>query len=95
MNYLHTNRLPFLHGDFKPSDVLVPAKTLQPKITNFGLYDFKSFFVENAQPDFDYVGQMNAFQAPEVLIKGSLSNAKASPIHWTILEHFHVFSEQD
>jgi len=45
--HLHNMRNPILHGDFKPSDVLIPAKTLQPKITNFGLWDFKNFFLEN------------------------------------------------
>lgn len=70
MSYLHTLRTPFLHGDFKPSDVLIPAKTLQPKITNFGLYDFKKFFIENTQPDYDYMGLQSGFQAPEVLIGG-------------------------
>ena len=72
MSYLHNLRTPFLHGDFKPSDVLVPAKNLQPKITNFGLYDFKNFFIENAQPEYDYMGKMSGFQAPEVLIAGKL-----------------------
>jgi len=70
MTYLHNLRTPFLHGSFKPSDVLVPAKTLQPKIANFGLWDFKNFFTENAQPDHDYMELMNAFQAPEVQIAG-------------------------
>ena len=70
MTYLHNLRTPFLHGNFKPSDVLVPAKTLQPKIANFGLWDFKNFFTENAQPDHDYMELMNAFQAPEVQIAG-------------------------
>jgi serine/threonine protein kinase len=70
MSHLHTLRTPFLHGDFKPSDVLVTAKTLQPKITNFGLWDFKNFFVENAQPDHDHLALLNSSQAPEVLVGG-------------------------
>ena len=70
MAYLHNLRTPFLHGDFKPSDVLVPAKDLQPKITNFGLCDFKNFFVENAQREYDYMEFLNACQAPEVLVGG-------------------------
>ena len=70
MAYLHNLRTPFLHGDFKPSDVLVPAKDLQPKITNFGLCDFKHFFVENAQREYDYMEFLNACQAPEVLVGG-------------------------
>lgn len=70
MAYLHNLRTPFLHGDFKPSDVLVPAKDLQPKITNFGLYDFKNFFVENAQREDEYMEFLNACQAPEVLVGG-------------------------
>ena len=69
MAYLHNLRTPFLHGDFKPSDVLVPAKDLQPKITNFGLCDFKRFFVENAQHE-EYMEFLNACQAPEVLVGG-------------------------
>ena len=70
MAYLHNLRTPFLHGDFKPSDVLVPAKDLQPKITNFGLCDFKTFFVENTQREYDYMEFLNACQAPEVLVGG-------------------------
>ena len=68
MSYLHHNKgVPFLHGDFKPSDVLVPAKTLQPKITNFALWDFKNFFIDNAQPELDHIQLLNPCQAPEVL----------------------------
>ena len=70
MSYLHHNKgVPFLHGDFKPSDVLVPAKTLQPKITNFALWDFKNFFIDNAQPELDHIQLLNPCQAPEVLGK--------------------------
>ena len=47
---------------------MVPAKTLQPKITNFGLWDFKNFFIENAQPELDHISLLNPCQAPEVLI---------------------------
>ena len=68
MSYLHSNKMGFLHGDFKPSDVLVPAKSLQPKITNFGLWDFKNFFIENAQPEMDHISMFNPYQAPEVFI---------------------------
>ena len=50
MAHLHNLRNPILHGDFKVSDVIIPAKTLEPKITNFGLWDFKKFFVENTLP---------------------------------------------
>ena len=71
MSHLHNLRIPFLHGDFKPSDVLIPAKTLQPKITNFGLWDFKNFFIENAQPEYDDMELKNPCQAPEVLIAGT------------------------
>ena len=63
MSYLHLNRTPFLHGDFKPSDVLVPAKTLQPKITNFGLWDFKNFFIDNAQPGKNLIKNQNNAKA--------------------------------
>jgi serine/threonine protein kinase len=67
--YLHNLRTPFLHGSFKPSDVLVPAKTLQPKIANFGLWDFKKYFVENTLPEQAYPSIMtNPWQAPEVLL---------------------------
>ena len=48
--HLHNLRNPILHGDFKVSDVLIPAKTLEPKIANFGLWDFKKFFIENTLP---------------------------------------------
>ena len=68
MSYLHNNKgIPFLHGNFKPSDVLVPAKTLQPKITNFAIWDFKNFFIDNAQPELDHIQLLNPCQAPEVL----------------------------
>ena len=50
MAHLHNLRNPILHGDFKVSDVIIPAKTLEPKITNFGLWDFKKFFIENTLP---------------------------------------------
>ena len=57
MSYLHNLRTPTIHGDFKPSDVLVPATDLlQPKIANFGLWDFKKYFVENTLPG-NYKGQ--------------------------------------
>jgi len=68
MSYLHSNKMGFLHGDFKPSDVLVPAKSLQPKITNFGLWDFKNFFIENAQPELDHISMFNPYQPPEVFV---------------------------
>lgn len=64
--HLHNLRNPILHGDFKPSDILIPAKTLQPKITNFGLWDFKKFFIENTHPE-DVIF-FNPCQAPEVLV---------------------------
>lgn len=66
IQYLHTLRQPIVHGDFKPSDVLIPAKTKVPKITNFGLWDFKKFFIENTLPE--HVVFLNPHQAPEVLI---------------------------
>ena len=51
MSYLHSLRTPTIHGDFKPSDVLIPANDLlTPKIANFGLWDFKKYFVENTLP---------------------------------------------
>ena len=51
MSYLHSLRTPTIHGDFKPSDVLIPATDLlTPKIANFGLWDFKKYFVENTLP---------------------------------------------
>ena len=55
-----------MHGDFKPSDVLVVANGKVPKITNFGLWDFKNFFIENTMAE-DVVF-LNPHQAPEVLI---------------------------
>ena len=39
-----------VHGDFELSDVLVDARTMVPKITNFGLWDFKQFFMRTAVP---------------------------------------------
>lgn len=59
-------RNPIVHGDFKPSDVLVVANGRIPKITNFGLWDFKNFFIENTMAE-DVVF-LNPHQAPEVLI---------------------------
>ena len=51
MSYLHSLRTPTIHGDFKPSDVLIPANDLlTPKIANFGLWDFKKYFAENTLP---------------------------------------------
>ena len=44
-------RQPLVHGDFKPSDVLVTASAKSPKITNFGLWDFKKFFIENTMAE--------------------------------------------
>ena len=87
MAYLHNLRTPFLHGDFKPSDVLVPAKDLQPKITNFGICDFKSFFVENAQREDEYMEFLNACQAPEVLVGGKERAKRATLIDC----NFHYF----
>jgi serine/threonine protein kinase len=66
ISYLHSLRHPVVHGDFKPSDVLIPAKTKVPKITNFGLWDFKKFFIENTLAE--HVVFLNPHQAPEVLI---------------------------
>jgi serine/threonine protein kinase len=63
---LHNMRSPMVHGDFKPSDVLVTARAKVPKITNFGLWDFKKFFIENTMAE-DVVF-LNPHQAPEVLI---------------------------
>ena len=59
-------RSPMVHGDFKPSDVLVTARAKVPKITNFGLWDFKKFFIENTMAE-DVVF-LNPHQAPEVII---------------------------
>lgn len=47
ISHLHNLRNPLLHGDFKLSDVLISSSNLIPKITNFGLWDFKKFFWEN------------------------------------------------
>jgi len=66
ISHLHNLRQPLVHGDFKPSDVLIPAKTKVPKITNFGLWDFKKFFIENTFPE--HVVFLNPHQAPEVLV---------------------------
>ena len=66
LTYLHTLRSPMVHGDFKPSDVLVVANSKTPKITNFGLWDFKNYFIENTMAE-DVVF-LNPHQAPEVLI---------------------------
>lgn len=63
---LHGMKNPLVHGDFKPSDVLVTASAKVPRITNFGLWDFKKFFIENTQAE-DVVF-LNPHQAPEVLI---------------------------
>jgi len=70
MSYLHSLRTPTIHGDFKPSDVLIPATDLlTPKIANFGLWDFKKYFVENTLPEQAYPSIMtNPWQAPEVLL---------------------------
>jgi len=70
MSYLHSLRTPTIHGDFKPSDVLIPANDLlTPKIANFGLWDFKKYFVENTLPDQAIPPIMtNRWQAPEVLL---------------------------
>ena len=61
------HRQPIVHGDFKASDVLVEARTLTPKIANFGLWDFKNFFIRNTLPEGDF---LNPCQAPEVMIGG-------------------------
>ena len=53
-----------VHGDFKPSDILISANAKVPKITNFGLWDFKKFFIENTMAE-DVVF-LNPHQAPEV-----------------------------
>ena len=66
MAWLHNMKSPMVHGDFKPSDVLVTANGKIPKITNFGLWDFKKFFIENTMAE-DVVF-LNPHQAPEVLI---------------------------
>jgi len=66
LSYLHNMRSPIVHGDFKPSDILVVSKSNTPKITNFGLWDFKNFFIENTMAE-DVVF-LNPHQAPEVLI---------------------------
>ena len=46
--------------------MLVVANGRVPKITNFGLWDFKNFFIENTMAE-DVVF-LNPHQAPEVLI---------------------------
>jgi len=66
ISYLHGMKNPIVHGDFKPSDILVTAEAKSPKITNFGLWDFKKFFIENTMAE-DVVF-LNPHQAPEVLI---------------------------
>lgn len=50
MSYLHRMRNPMVHGDLKLSDILISAHGITPKITNFGLWDFRQFFLENASP---------------------------------------------
>ncbi|XP_023332040.1 rust resistance kinase Lr10 [Eurytemora carolleeae] len=65
MSYLHGLRYPVVHGDFKPSDILLTAKTKVPRLTNFGLWDFKKYFVEETLPA-DVVF-LNIHQAPEVI----------------------------
>ena len=49
MAYLHSMRNPVIHGDFKTSDVLIEAHSYNAKITNFGLWDFKNFFIHHDQ----------------------------------------------
>jgi len=66
LSYLHNLRNPIVHGDFKPSDILLTAKTKVPKISNFGLWDFKKFFIEQCLPP--EVVFLNPHQAPEVLL---------------------------
>lgn len=66
MSHLHNMRYPIVHGDFKSSDVLVVAANYTPKITNFGLWDFKNFFVHQTQGD--HHSFFNPNQAPEVLL---------------------------
>ncbi len=41
---------PVVHGDLELSDVLLDARTLQPKIANFGLWDFKNYFIRTTVP---------------------------------------------
>ncbi|XP_059097826.1 uncharacterized protein LOC131892100 [Tigriopus californicus] len=66
MSHLHNMRYPLVHGDFKSSDVLVVAANYTPKITNFGLWDFKHFFVHQTQGD--HHSFFNPNQAPEVIL---------------------------
>ncbi len=39
-----------VHGDLELSDVLIDARTLVPKVANFGLWDFKNYFLNTAMP---------------------------------------------
>ena len=70
MNYLHSLKTPTVHGDFTPSDVIIPSNNLsQPKIGNYGLWDFKKFFVQNTSPDQAWSPVLtNQWQAPEMLL---------------------------
>jgi len=70
INYLHCLKNPVVHGDLVPSDVIIPSNQLtQPKIRNFGLWDFKKFFVDNTFPDQSWSPVLtNPWQAPELLI---------------------------
>ena len=79
---LHNMRSPMVHGDFKPSDVLVTARAKVPKITNFGLWDFKKFFIENTMAE-DVVF-LNPHQAPEVIIIARIYKILADLLKLTV-----------
>ena len=94
LSYLHTLRSPVVHGDFKPSDILVAANSKTPKITNFGLWDFKNFFIENTMAE-DVVF-LNPHQAPEVLIGherptlcSDVWSLGAVLLQWSVLQSLH------
>jgi len=65
MSYLHNLRSPVVHGDLKPTDVILTAKEKIPKISDFGLWDFKNFFMEETGQPLVY---FNPYQAPEVVL---------------------------
>ena len=63
------SRVPIVHGDLKPSDVLIDAHSGQPKVTNFGLWDFKNYFLRATMPEGSF---LNPCQAPEILLSGKV-----------------------
>jgi len=65
ISYLHSLRSPVVHGDLKPTDIILTAQAKIPKITDFGLWDFKNFFMEETGQPLVY---FNPYQAPEVVL---------------------------